>query len=91
MRDGHTVDKVRSYFGVRTIEVEGDTILLNGVPYYLQMVMDQRYYPDGHYAAPHDAMLKHDVELAKSMGFNSVRTVHKIPEPRLKNRLKIYT
>ncbi|MCD6287796.1 MAG: hypothetical protein J7M12_01650 [Candidatus Hydrogenedentes bacterium] len=76
------VDKVRSYFGVRTVEVLDNKILLNGNAYYLSMVMDHRYYPDGHYTAPHDSMLKDDVKLAKKLGFNSIRTVQKIPDPR---------
>jgi len=82
LRDRQMVDKVRSYFGVRSVGVRADKILLNGEPYYHRMVLDQRYYPDGHYAAPHDALIKRDVEMAKSMGFNGIRCVHKVPEPR---------
>jgi len=82
LRERQQIDKVRSYFGVRTVEVWGDKILLNGEPYYQRMVLDQRYYPDGHYAAPHDAVIKRDVEMAKTMGFNGIRCVHKVPDPR---------
>ncbi len=82
LRDGQPIDKVRSYFGVRSVEVRGDKILLNGEPYYQRMVLDQRFYPEGHYSAPHDAAIRRDVEMAKLMGFNGIRCVHKIPEPR---------
>jgi len=82
LRSGQQIDKVRSYFGVRAVDVWRDKTLLNGEPYYQRMALDQRYYAEGHYAAPHDAVLKHDVEMAKTMGFNGVRCVHKVPEPR---------
>jgi len=82
LRDRQLLDKVRSYFGIRSVEVHGNRIVLNGEPYYLRMVLDQRYYPEGHYAAPHNSAIKYDVEMAKAMGFNGIRCVQKVPEPR---------
>jgi hypothetical protein len=55
---------------------------LNGRPYLLRLVLDQGYWPDTLLAAPSDAALKRDVELAKAMGFNGVRKHQKIENPR---------
>jgi hypothetical protein len=46
------------------------------------MVLDQGYWPDTLLAAPNDAALKRDVELAKAMGFNGVRKHQKVEDPR---------
>jgi beta-galactosidase/beta-glucuronidase len=48
----------------------------------LRMVLDQGYWPDTLMAAPSDAALRRDVELAKAMGFNGVRKHQKIEDPR---------
>jgi hypothetical protein len=56
--------------------------MLNGRPYMLRMVLDQGYWPDTLMAAPSDAALRKDVELAKAMGFNGVRKHQKIEDPR---------
>jgi hypothetical protein len=45
-------------------------------------VLDQGYWPDTLMAAPSDAALRKDVELAKAMGFNGVRKHQKIEDPR---------
>ncbi|RKY65744.1 MAG: beta-galactosidase, partial [Candidatus Latescibacterota bacterium] len=46
---GHPVDRVRSYFGLRSIAVDPPAILLNGKPAFQRLVLDQGYYPDGIY------------------------------------------
>jgi hypothetical protein len=45
-------------------------------------VLDQGYWADTLLAAPNDAALRRDVELAKAMGFNGVRKHQKIECPR---------
>jgi len=75
-------DVVEGYFGMRKIEVKHGKILLNGVPYYLKLALDQGYYPDGLYTAPSDLDLKRDVEAAKKLGLNGVRKHQMAPEPR---------
>jgi beta-galactosidase/beta-glucuronidase len=81
-RGGETVDEVRSYFGLRTIEIEEGRFLLNGERLYLRFALDQGYFPEGHYVAPGDDWLRADVEWAKRLGFNGVRKHQKVEDPR---------
>jgi hypothetical protein len=67
---------------LRAVSVQGDRFLLNGRPFFLRLVLDQGYWPSSGITAPSDAALRHDVELAKSMGFNGVRKHQKIEDPR---------
>ncbi len=81
--DGDTVlDEFLSYTALRSIGVLRDRIMLNGRPYLLKMVLDQGYWPETLMAAPNDAALRRDVELAKAMGFNGVRKHQKLEHPR---------
>ena len=80
--DGEHPDHVRSYLGLRSVGVGGQRFLLNGLPYYLRMVLGQNYWPESHLAAPSPEALKREVELIKKMGFNGVRIHQKIEDPR---------
>lgn len=80
--DGETVDSVKSYFGMRKISIEDGKLLLNNRPYYMKMVLDQGYFPEGLLTAPSDDDLRRDVELTKAMGFNGARKHQKIEDPR---------
>src|SRR5205085_5194217 len=72
LRVGETViDKVQSYTALRSVTISRDRFMLNGRPYLLRMVLDQGYWADTLLAAPDDAALRRDVELAKAMGFRS--------------------
>ena len=83
LRDGDQIlDRVRSYTALRSAHVNRDRFMLNGRPYPLRMVLDQGYWPDTLLTAPSDDALRHDVELAKAMGFNGVRKHQKIEDPR---------
>jgi beta-galactosidase/beta-glucuronidase len=81
-RGDEMLDEVRSYTALRSVTISRDRFMLNGRPYGLRLVLDQGYWPDTLLAAPDDAALKHDVELAKEMGFNGVRKHQKIESPR---------
>ena len=81
-QDGERLDEVRSYFGLRSISVQGDRVVLNGRPYPLRMVLDQGYWPESGATPPSDDAIRRDVELAKAMGFNGVRKHQKIEDPR---------
>ncbi len=79
---GEVVDEVRSYCGLRDIEVAGNGLLLNGEPLFMRLVLDQGYYPEGVYTAPSDDDLRGDVERGLAMGFNGARLHQKVFEPR---------
>ncbi len=80
--DGQPVDTLQSYFGMRKISVEAGKIMLNNRVYFMRLVLDQGYFPDGNLTAPSDEALKRDIELAKEMGFNGARKHQKIEDPR---------
>lgn len=76
-------DRVESYFALRSVGVGKDgegrpCLFLNGKPCYHSGVLDQGYWPDGLYTAPSDEALIYDIELMKSMGFNTLRKHIKI-------------
>lgn len=79
---GAVLDEVQSYFGMRSVKLENGKLLLNGQPYYLKMVLDQSYNPEGILTFPDDAYIKRDIELTKAMGFNGARKHQKPEEPR---------
>jgi beta-galactosidase/beta-glucuronidase len=79
---GAVIDAVRSYTALRSVGVAADAFLLNGRPYTLRMALDQGYWPESGLTSPSDEALRHDVELAKKMGFNGVRKHQKIEDPR---------
>ncbi len=82
-QNGSVIDEVQSYFGLRTVTLENGKVLLNGKPYYLKMVLDQGYNPDGILTFPSDEYIQKDIELTKAMGFNGARKHQKIEERRL--------
>ncbi|WP_026133347.1 glycoside hydrolase family 2 protein [Janthinobacterium sp. CG3] len=82
LQGGQVIDTVRSYTALRSVAINRDRFMLNGRPYPLRLVLDQGYWPDTLLAAPSDAALKRDVELAKALGFNGVRKHQKIEDPR---------
>jgi len=86
-RDGHEVDHVKSYFGMRSVGLQKDergrmTIGLNGKSIFQIGVLDQGFWPDGIYTAPSDDALRFDLEFLKSSGFNLVRKHVKVEPER---------
>jgi beta-galactosidase/beta-glucuronidase len=77
-----TLDEITSYFGMRKISVENGKVLLNNQPYYMRLVLDQGYHPDGLLTFPSDDAIQQDAELTKAMGFNGARKHQKVEEPR---------
>ncbi|MFC4427081.1 glycoside hydrolase family 2 protein [Deinococcus navajonensis] len=76
------VDSVRSYAGLRSASARGGRFLLNGLSYYLRLVLAQNYWPETHLAAPSTDALRQEVQLVKDLGFNGVRIHQKIEDPR---------
>ncbi len=81
-------DRVKTYFGLRTIsrgkfgDLPYESIFLNGEPVYWRGALDQSFNPKGIYTAPSDEFLKHDMELAKAAGIQFLRIHIKADEPR---------
>lgn len=82
VRDGETLDRVRSYTALRSVAAREHKFHLNGRPYFLRLVLDQGYWAESLMSAPGPGGLKRDVELVKAMGFNGVRKHQKIEDPR---------
>ena len=75
-------DTVKSYFGLRSIRMEGMKFMFNGRSVFQRLILDQGFYPDGVLTAPSDADLVKDIELSMAMGFNGARAHEKIFEER---------
>ena len=82
LRGDEVIDEFESYTALRSVHILRDRFMLNSRPYMLRLVLDQGYSPETLLAAPSDDALRHDVELAKAMGFNGVRKHQKIEDPR---------
>ncbi len=80
--DGEALDTVKTYIGFRSIAVEDGKILLNGERLYLKMLLNQGYFPGGHYTPESWDWFRRDVEQALDMGFNGVRLHQKVENPK---------
>lgn len=75
-------DTIRSYFGMRKIELDDVCLKINGKRIFQRLVLDQGYYPDGIYTAPDDDAFRRDIELAMCLGFNGARLHERVFERR---------
>jgi hypothetical protein len=79
-------DTVRSYFGLRQVEVKTvggfPKLVLNGKPVFSLATLDQGFWPDGLYTQPSDAALRFDLVETKKLGFNAVRKHIKVESAR---------
>jgi len=83
LRHGGTVlDRVHSYFGVRSVTTGNGKVLLNGDPVFLKMVLDQGYWPESILTPPSDDAIQYDIRMTKEMGFNGARKHQKLEDPR---------
>ncbi len=76
------VDSVKSYFGIRRIDIDGTRVLINGKSVFQRLILDQGFYPDGIYTAPSDDALAQDIEMSMALGFNGARLHQKVFEER---------
>jgi beta-galactosidase/beta-glucuronidase len=81
-RGTETVDEMSSYFGLRSVSIQGRAILINGKRVFQRLILDQGFYPDGEWTAPSDEELKKDIERSMAAGFNGARLHQKVFEPR---------
>lgn len=75
-------DKVKSYFGLRNVTLDGYKFLINGQSVFQRLVLDQGFYPDGIYTAPSEEALINDIKISLAAGFNGARLHEKVFEPR---------
>ena len=74
-------DKVKSYFGLRSVRLDSHRFLINEKSVFQRLVLDQGFYPDGIYTAPTAQALEKDIKLSMAAGFNGARLHEKIFEP----------
>ena len=82
LMDKEKLDTVKSYAGMRSIDIKKNKIYLNGKPLYQRLVLDQGFYPKGIWTAPSDKDLKNDIILSMKAGFNGARLHEKVFEDR---------
>lgn len=80
--DAAAADEVESYFGLRTLRLDGMAFRINGKSVFQRLVLDQGFYPAGIYTAPTDDDLRKDIEISLGLGFNGARLHEKMFEPR---------
>ena len=81
-RGGVVLDRVQTYFGIRSVTAESGRVLLNGNPFFLKMVLDQGYWPESILTPPTDEAIQYDIRMTKEMGFNGARKHQKLEDPR---------
>lgn len=72
------LDRVESYFALRTVEIVPDAagvqrVCLNGKPVFLSGVLDQGYFMEGIFLPAEPAEYERDVLRMKALGFNMLR------------------
>lgn len=75
-------DRVKSYFGLRSVRLDGMKFLINEKSVFQRLVLDQGFYKKGIYTARNDEELKRDIELSMELGFNGARLHQKVFDPR---------
>jgi len=78
-----SLDIIQILFGHRTIETETGKIKLNGKKIYQKLLLNQGYYPSGHYTPESPEQFRKDIQLMKDAGFNGCRMHQKIESPHL--------
>ncbi|MGA3044870.1 MAG: sugar-binding domain-containing protein [Bryobacteraceae bacterium] len=81
-RGGVVLDRVETYFGIRSVAAEGGRVMLNGNPIFLKLVLDQGYWPESILTPPTDEAIQYDIRTTKEMGFNGARKHQKLEDPR---------
>jgi beta-galactosidase/beta-glucuronidase len=79
---GTVIDRVSSYFGIRSVGVRQGRMTLNQDATYLRLVLDQGYWPDSLLTPPSDEAIQYDIRMTKEMGFNGARKHQKVEDPR---------
>jgi hypothetical protein len=68
-------------YGLRTVRVEGERLLVDGTPYRMRSALVQGFWPGGLYAEDGDRAIRAEVAAAKAMGLNTLRLHVKAFDP----------
>lgn len=82
--NGDLLDTVNTQIGMRSVgwSLGDSTFRLNGSPLFQALNLDQGYWADTFMTPPSSDALKHDIVIAKEMGFNGCRKHQKVEDPR---------
>ena len=75
-------DTVGSYFGMREISIENGKVLLNHLPFYQRLILDQGYWKESGLTPPSEDALVKDIDLILAAGYNGLRKHEKIEDER---------
>ena len=75
-------DSVKSYFGMRSLSLDDQALVINGKKIFQRLVLDQGFYPDGIYTAPTEQDLIDDITRSVACGFHGARLHQKVFEER---------
>ncbi len=76
------IDKVETYFALRDVSLTKTALTINGKPVFMRTILDQGFHKEGIYTAPHDDVLRRDIEMAMELGFNGARFHRRVFEER---------
>ncbi|MBW8351843.1 glycoside hydrolase family 2 [Bacillus sp. IITD106] len=81
-KNEEVLDRVESYFGMRKISIENGNVLLNNIPLYQRLLLDQGYWQDSHLTPPSEEAILEDIDKTMEMGYNGVRKHMKVEDQR---------
>lgn len=76
------IDEVGSYFGIRKIAIDSNTIKLNNHPIYQKLILAQNYWRESGLTLPNEQAILTDLGAIKEAGFNGLRIHQKIEDER---------
>ena len=82
LNGGEAIDCVRTYFGMRKVELRDGHIYLNNTPLYQRLILDQGYWPDSLITPPSDEAIRLDLQYTLDFGYNGARKHQKLEDPR---------
>lgn len=82
LQSDHAEDEAKSYFGMRKISIKDGKVLLNNLPFYQRLILDQGYWEESHLTPPSEEALIKDIDLIMEAGYNGLRKHEKVEDER---------
>jgi beta-galactosidase/beta-glucuronidase len=82
LENGKIIDKALSYFGMRDISIDKTNILLNGVPLYQRLILDQGFWKNSYFTPPSEEALITEIDKVLELGYNGVRKHQKTEDEK---------